>query len=207
MNSFWEYEIGEHPLKTVENINLLKTDRCVVNILRDSLALPILIDRKTRGYFFHGAGELLIDTIIETTRGAVGESTDRHLAEPFIMVGGTKQVEGRVGPADASDLSREGYENREGFLEKVEDVCKRVFGRRIHCDNFDETHASLFLFTKGEDGEDVLVSKGDKLVYTSEDGVCVFKGEKGVLKRPGVIVVAKKGKTVIKLNDKILIDK
>lgn len=207
MNLFWQYEIGENPLKTVENVNLLKTDRCVINVSKDSLAVPIIVDGKTRGYFFHGAGELLIDTIIETSRGAVGEPTEKSLTEPFIMVGGTKEVESMMEPADASDLSKQGYENREGFLEEAEEICRHVFGRRFHCGNFDDAHASLFLFKTKQGGEDVLVSKGDKLVYKSEDGVCVFKGEKGVLKRPGEIVVAKKGKTVIKLNDEILIDK
>lgn len=188
------YEIGQNPLKTVESINLLRTDRCIVNVSKDTLALPIMMDDETKGYFFHGAGELLIDTIIETPRGAVGEPTDKDLTKPFIMIGETKGVDNKVEPADASDLLKKGHKNCEDFIEKAQELCRRVFRRRLHSTNFNENCAQLFVFAADKNSEDVLVSKGDKLVYKSQDDVCVFKGEKGVLKKPGEIVVSRNGK-------------
>ena len=48
------YRLGDKPLKTVEDTNLFKNDRCIIGVLKGTLALPIILDEETEGYVFHG---------------------------------------------------------------------------------------------------------------------------------------------------------
>ena len=201
------YRLGDKPLKTVKDVTLFKNDRCIVTALRGTLALPILINGKTKGYAFHGAGKLLLDAIIKTPRGAIGKPIDRDLTKIFLMVGGAEEIEESLAPAEASDLSRLGYENREAFSERVDEFCGSLFKIGIKHINFDKKEARIFAFQNVHAKPDILLSKRDKLVYTSKKEVYVFKGDKGVIKRPGEVMVSKEGKIVIVKDNSVVMDR
>ena len=204
---YLNYKLSNDPLKIVEDTTLLKNERCVVDALEGSLALPILIDEKVQGYVFHGTGKLVVDSIIETTKGAVGRPTVKDLKYPFMMLGGTEEIKDNLGDADTSDLQNAGYESVDAFIEHAEELCGRLLKER-HCHvDFDGKDSRLFAFLNEEGKLDILVSKNDKLVYKSEKKVYLSKGSKSVLKRPNEIIVSKKGKTVVIANNDILIEK
>jgi hypothetical protein len=201
------YRLGDKPLKTVEDATLFKNDRCIVTAHKDTLALPIVIDEETEGYVFHGAGKLLLDAVIETSRGAIGKPIDRDLKELFLMFGGAKEIKESLDYADSSDLFKLGYENPEAFSERAEELCRSLFkGKSMRLD-LDEKEACIFAFQNLNAKPDILVSKGDKLVYTSRRSVYVFKGDKGVLKRPGEVVVSKEGKTIVINGPNVLMER
>lgn len=204
-----DYKIGDKPLKLLQDATLFKNERCIVNAFKDTLALPIEFDEETLGYVFHGKGKLLIDSIIETRRGAIGKSTERDLKEPFLMLGGTKEISDSMHPANASDLSNLGYESAQAFVRSADEACGRFFKRKIrqgHLD-FDTEDGLLFAFMREDDGYDTLISKRDKLLYTSDEEVYVFKGDKGILKRPGEIIVSKRGKTVCVIDNDVFVER
>lgn len=64
----YSYKLGSIPLKISEDVMLLKTDRCLITASKGTLALPITFNERVHGYFMHGSGKLVIDTIIETSR-------------------------------------------------------------------------------------------------------------------------------------------
>ena len=201
------YELGNESLKIVKDATLLKNERCVVNALEGSLALPILIDEEVQGYVFHGTGKLIVDSIIETTKGAVGKPTVKNLRRPFIMLGGTEEIKDNLANTDTSDLQNIGYERADVFIEHAEELCGRLLnGKHCHVD-FNGKNSRLFAFLNEEDKLDILVSKDDKLVYKSEKKVYLSKGSKSVLKRPKEMIVSKKGKTVVISSNDILIQK
>ncbi|MFQ5759165.1 MAG: hypothetical protein ACE5IF_05765 [Candidatus Bathyarchaeia archaeon] len=195
------YRLGDKPLKTVEDATLFQNDRCIVSALKGTLTLPIIIDEETEGYVFHGAGKLLLDAVIETSRGAVGKPINRDLKDPFLMIGGAKETRESLDPADSSDLSKLGYENLEAFSKRANELCRSLFKRKFRRIDLDEKEARVFAFQNVDAKPDVLVSKKDKLVYTSRRNVYVFKGDKDILKRPGEVVVSKKGRTIV-VNDR-----
>jgi hypothetical protein len=204
---YLNYKLSNESLKIVEDATLLKNERCVVDALEGSLALPILIDEKVQGYVFHGTGKLVVDSIIETTKGAVGKPTVKDLKHPFMMLGGAEEIKDNLGNADAPDLQNAGYESVDAFIEQAEELCGRLLkGKNCHVD-FNGKDSRLFAFLNEEDKLDILVSKNDKLVYKSENKVYLSKGSKSVLKRPKEIIVSKKGKTVVIANNGILIEK
>ena len=204
---YLNYRLSNEPSKIVEDATLLKNERCIVDALRGTLALPILIDEKVQGYVFHGTGKLVVDSIIETTKGAVGKPTIKDLKHPFMMLGGAEEIKDDLGNADTSDLQNAGYERVDAFIEHAEELCGRLLKEK-HCHvDFNGKDARLFAFLNGEGKLDILVSKNDKLVYKSEKRVYISKGSKSVLQRPGEIIVSRKGKTVVIANNGILIEK
>jgi len=204
---YLNYKLSNEPLKIIEDATLLKNERCIVDALEGSLALPILIDEKVQGYVFHGTGKLVVDSIIETTKGAVGKPTVKDLKHPFMMLGGAEEIKDNLGNADTSDLQNVGYERVDAFIEHAEELCGHLLkGKHCHVD-FNGKDARLFAFLNEEDKLDILISKNDKLVYKSEKKVYISKGNKSVLQRPGEIIVSKKGKTVVIANNDILIEK
>jgi len=203
---YLNYKLSNEPLKIVEDTTLLKNERCIVDALAGSLALPILIDEKVQGYVFHGTGKLVVDSIIETTKGAVGKPTIKDLKHPFMMLGGAEEIKDNLGNADASDLQNVGYERVDAFIEHAEELCGRLLKEK-HCHVDFGEDSRLFAFMNEEDKLDILVSKNDKLVYKSEKKVYLSKGSKSVLQRPGEIIVSRKGKTVVIANNGILIEK
>jgi len=203
---YLNYKLSNEPLKIVEDTTLLKNARCVVDALEGTLALPILIDEKVQGYVFHGTGKLVVDSIIETTKGAVGKPTVKDLKQPFMMLGGAEEIKDNLGNADTSDLQNAGYERVDAFIEHAEELCGRLLKEKHYHVDFGKD-ARLFVFLNEEDKLDILISKNDKLVYKSEKKVYLSKGSKSVLQRPGEIIVSRKGKTVVIANNDILIEK
>ncbi|MCK5592901.1 hypothetical protein KAI31_02260, partial [Candidatus Bathyarchaeota archaeon] len=51
---YLNYKLSNEPSKIVEDATLLKNERCSVDALRGTLALPILIDEKVQDMFSTG---------------------------------------------------------------------------------------------------------------------------------------------------------
>ena len=200
------YRLGDKPLKTVEDATLLKNDRCIVSAQKGTLALPVIIDEETEGYVFHGAGKLLLDSVIETSRGAIGKPIDRDLKKPFLMIGGPEEIKESLDYADNSDLSKLGYESLEAFSKRAEEFCRSLFKRTFRRMDIDEKEARVFAFQNIHAKPDILISKRDKLVYNSRRNVYVFEGDKGILKRPGEVVVSKEGRTIVIKDHNVVVE-
>jgi hypothetical protein len=204
---FFRYKLGEAPLKTVEDITLLQNERCLTKVFKNTLCLPILVDEETAGYIFHGTGQLIIDSIIETKKGAVGKPTVKDLKQPFIMLGNTGKIENNLAHADSTDLKKLGYKDIEGFVETADRLCKHLFHKGTNRLPRDMKDTMVFAFAESNDKFDMLVLKGDSLVYTSREKVFVSKRDKTVLTCPEQVVVTKRGKTVIIANGQFLVEK
>ena len=69
----WQnYQLDKTALKANENMILWRTEKGTIEIGKNTLAIPIKLDDQRKGYIFHGQGKLLLDTIVETHEGAVG---------------------------------------------------------------------------------------------------------------------------------------
>jgi hypothetical protein len=200
------YKLDSKPLKLLSGLDLLKTDRCVVKVEKDTLALPILIDDRTAGSLFHGSGQFIIDTIIETKKGAIGKSTNKDLTQPFIMLGKAPTMENKFSTVDSPDLERLGYSNAEMFVKAANDYCSRFMKGKMHCGDLEAENDYIFAFPDAE-CFDILVSKENKLIYTSKKRVFVSKEGKEVLTSPEHIVVSKGGKAVVIAHGDILVEK
>jgi hypothetical protein len=192
------YKLGDTPLKTVEDLTLLKTDKCVITASKDMLALSITFNEQVHGCFMHGSGRLIVDTIIETSKGAIGEPTEKNLKNPFIMIGGVEEIEDKMAEADLSSLASAGYENIKALKRKAEDLCEELLERRVSWTRFETNLTRVFLFEVDGGNYDMLISKNTKkLVYVSASKVYVFSGNKILLSRPNEVLISKPGKSIV----------
>ena len=66
-----DYELGDTISKTIEDTRPWESDKGIVEIGKNTLAIPIRLDGDERGYIFHGDGKLLLDTIVETEKACM----------------------------------------------------------------------------------------------------------------------------------------
>ncbi len=201
--------LGNQPQKLIKDTTLLRNERCIVTVTAGTLALPILLDDATRGQLFIGKGQLTLDTIVETSRGAIGKPLIRDLTPdyPFLMLGESENLKENLASVTNQDLNNIGYKSTDEFLKKANEAFDE-FAHRRHSHIDIEPDAHVFAFANEHQKWDFLIAKDDKLVYTSEHKVYVSKnsGENASLE-PGSILVSKKGKTVVIDRGNILVDR
>lgn len=202
-------KLGTQPNKLTQDTTLLQNDKCIVKATSGTVTLPILTDNTTIGQLFIGKGQLTLDTIVETPRGAIGKPLIRDLTpnQPFIMLGGTKDLTENLTQATNQDLADIGYKSTDEFLKTANEIFDQfAHNRHSHVDIDLDTH--IFAFANRHEKWDFLISKDDKLVYTSKHKVYVSKNNgETVSLGQGSILVARKGKTVVIGGGNILVDR
>ncbi|MEM2916903.1 MAG: hypothetical protein QXN63_00905 [Candidatus Bathyarchaeia archaeon] len=187
------YQLESTVLKTTEPITLWKTEKGLIEIDANALALPIKHDNQRKGYIFHGCGKLLLDAIVETQKGAVGKPIEKEIKEPFIMLGAKEEVGQRLTTANSEDLAKMGYETQEAFFRKAEDLYDRLL-RNIRVGPRCEKG---LIFAFQNKAHSFLVTKGSKLVYKAAGIIFVSDEDKVVLKSLDGIALLRNGKSVI----------
>ena len=196
----WQnYQLGNTVSKASEAMTLWQTEKGIIEINKNTLAIPIKLSDKERGYVFHGNGKLLLDTIVETEEGVIGKPVEKELNEPFLMVGDPEETQKHLTEAGEEDFAKMGYENQQGFVDRAEELFNQFFKKEgIHNrQHFDEGHSLIFAFPNQISKLDILVAKGSKLVYKAIDLVFVSNENKVVLKSPSEVVCLSNGKSVI----------
>ncbi|MCW3986518.1 MAG: hypothetical protein NWE91_08965 [Candidatus Bathyarchaeota archaeon] len=56
------------------------------------MALPIVLNDQRKGYIFHGHGKLILDTIVETEKGAIGKSVEKKNQRTLLDAGRHKRT-------------------------------------------------------------------------------------------------------------------
>lgn len=203
------YHLDNTVTKTKEDIILWKNEKGCLEITKDTLAVRIILDDQQRGCVFHGSGRLLIDTIVETDEGAVGNPVEKVLDTPFLMLGKLNGSERHLDDTKNEDFAKLGYDNRQQFISRAEELLDLFFegseGRHRHS-KIHENRGFVFAFPN-DSKLDILAAEDSKMVYTSTSKVFVSKGDKVVLTSHGRVVVSKPGKSVFIINGHIWANK
>jgi hypothetical protein len=193
------YELDNVAKKTAEPLTLWQTEKGIVEIGKDALAIAIKMGDKQEGCVFHGRGRLVLDTIVETDKGAIGKPVEKEVKEPFLMLGGMGKLQTSLSAASDDDLARMGYANQKEFTARSEAVIDKFFTRgRLHdwgC--YGEQQGSIFAFQNEANKLDILVTDDHKLVYKTASTIYISDGSKVVLKSPEQIVLVSSGKSII----------
>ncbi len=193
------YQLGDTVSKTTENVTLWKTEKGVLEIEANTLALPIELNGKTRGFVFRGKGKLLLDAIIETDKGAVGKSVEKELKKSFLMLGSPIELQTLLGPTTQKDFEKLELEDQQSLLSEAENLLDEFFNGSTHNHGcVDESGASVFAFPSKARRLDILVAKDSKLVYAGNDQTFLSHGDNAciVLKSPEGVVVSHGGRSI-----------
>lgn len=184
------YTLDKAVQKIDQSLTLWKTDRGIIEINNDTYAIAILQDGKPEGYIFSGNGNLTLDTIVETERGAIGKPTERQLTEPFLMLGDTETTQPHLTTsADNND-----------FKTKAENLFHQFFHKHSHIDCGHTHHHNdgvIFAFPNETQRLDLLVLNDSKIVYKAQNMTFISDGNRDILKSPEHMVVSNLGKCVI----------
>lgn len=194
-----KYELESTVVKANEALTLWKTENGTVKIDKNTIAIPIKSGDERKGYVFHGNGKLLLDTIVETEKGAIGEPVEKELKEPFLMLGDVEEIHHHFVAASKEDLKAMGYESEQKFSAKAEELFDRFLGRgMIHThDCCGKTGGFIFAFLNKVGKLDILFAKGSKLVYKAVDKIFVSNKRKIVLKTPKEVILSSDQKSVV----------
>lgn len=193
------YELSNEFLETTQSLTLCKSEKSIVDVEDNTPVIQLILDGEVCGYVFGGKGRLVVDTIIETERGAIGESVERDITEPFLMMGGTPTIREGMRPLDKEKFTDLNTMTKEKFREKAEDLLDQFFAGsscRRKRSSFKKVNGFIFAFLNDEEELDILLCKDFKLVFKSSDKVFVSKGKKEILTSHGEVVVSKPGKSI-----------
>jgi hypothetical protein len=192
-----DYQPEDTVLKTSEDKTLWQTEKGVVRIRKNTLVLPIRLDGQRSGYVFHGNGELLLDTIVETEEGALGKPVEKEVNKPFLLLGAKEDLLPSLDTAQREDLQKAGYGDERSFLVEADRICNRILGRErgCSCKRSNVDSGLVFAFSNETDNPDILVAKGSKLVYKAVGVVFVSNEDKSILKGHGAVVLSHHGKS------------
>jgi hypothetical protein len=191
------YYLGETISKATEPSKLLETERGIVEIGGNTLAIPVMLNGSLEGYVYHGHGKLILDTVVETEQGAVGRPVEKEINQPFLMLGNVEGAQQRLGPASQEDLSEIGYTKQEEFMDSAEDLLDSFSRRGRTHDSRHSGDGWVFAFQNEANKLDFLIAKGDKLVYKTMNSVFVSNRDSVVLKNSVGVVCINNGKSVI----------
>lgn len=190
----WQnYQLDNTILKTNEALTLWQIDKGVIEIDKNALVISIKLDNQQKGYVFHGNGKLLLDTIVETDEGAIGEPVEKEISEPFLMLGDTEETQQHLSAANKANLREMGYESEQEFMTKAEDLFSQFLGKgrtNSHQCCCGSDHGFIFAFPNKAGKLDILVANGSRLVYKAMSKVFVSNKNKVVLKTPKEVVVS-----------------
>ena len=186
------YELDNTTSKIDQPLTLWKTDKGILEINKNTVAIAITQDGKPQGYIFNGNGKLVLDTIIETEQGAVGKPTEKTLTEPFLMLGNPQNIEPHLIATTSED--------NKAFTTKAEGFFHHFFknGRTSNmdcCCHHDE--GLVFAFSNQNSHPDLLVLNGSKIVYKAKHMTFISNGDRDVLKSPEHMVVSNRGRCVV----------
>jgi hypothetical protein len=196
----WQnYQLDSAALKTTETMTLWRTEKGTIEIGTNTLAIPIKLSDQRKGYIFHGHGKLLLDTIVETQEGAIGKPVESELNKPFLMLGDIEEIQQHLSIATKEDLTKMGYENEQGFINKANDLFDQFFGKAgtHHNQCSGNNNGVIFAFQNKTGKLDILIAKGSKLVYKTMNKVFVSNKNKVVLKTPEEVIVSSDQKSFV----------
>lgn len=191
------YQLDATIQKVREWTPLWKTERGVIEVGDDTLAILIKMNSHNIGCVFHGDGKLIMDTIVETDRGAIGRPVERKIEKPFIMIGNVDSIRQNLIAANKQDIAKRGYVEEREFIEKAEALCRRFFGedKGYACGTFEQ--GFVFAFPSEASGLDMLVAKDSKIVYKAHGMMFVSNEDRVVLKTSWKTVVSNGEKSVV----------
>jgi len=191
------YNLGETILKTTESLKLLETEKAIVEISGNTLAIPVMLNNSLEGYVYHGDGKLVLDTIVETEQGAVGRPVEEEINRPFLMLGNAEGARQQLRPASQKDLSERGYTEQGEFILSAEGLLNSFSrrGRTHNCRHHGD--GSVFAFQNETNKLDFLIVNGEKFVYKTTDSIFVSNRDRVIFKNSIGVVCINNGKSII----------
>ncbi|RDE10705.1 MAG: hypothetical protein C4K49_12760 [Candidatus Thorarchaeota archaeon] len=194
------------PEETVMTTNapfdILSHEKAVVR-LDAGCAWVYLTDNGERvGVAFAGPSRYIVDAIVETSKGAVGQTKSSALKGVQIYLGKT-EVEKASQPSTADFLGRFGYNDAAAFLNEVRSVVEKHLedGHKIVVKG---RSSSVLLGTTEDDRSVVIATKPESLAFVQDKRVFIDgEGRSVSVSKSGIVIRRQDGRAIVLGRDKI----
>lgn len=188
---------GDKPYVLKSAIDLVKHEICSL-VFEKGLVAKIFQGDEHIGYYFRGRGSLVIDTVVETVNGAVGEPTSDVFSRALSISPNPPEL--GLEEAGEGALNEYGYRGVQDFLGEASRVLDRLV-KPGYCQPFLPEDLEIFVLRSGS-VKHTLVIKGRRLIYASGRRVFIYRDKK---RRPGLLVEIG-GKTIAIGSDAVLVE-
>ncbi|NHJ87945.1 MAG: hypothetical protein FK734_20950 [Asgard group archaeon] len=201
------FELVNEPLKTNQSTVIVDLEDTMVTIGKRSKIFPVVDSKsfKTVGYYLSGEVYLGADTIVNTSKGAVGSATEKLSNEAFVkcdQIDLSNTKSDSISEKEFRNIERQAYRYFEKMrLSKFMDKAEWNFHGKNHrfSDNLDDLEFLIYLF---DPEEFMLIKNDDSLIAIGKDDreVIVCDKKKNsyveVSKNQGIRVSNDKGEVV-----------
>jgi len=180
-------KIEPRTYELLEEEEVFRNVKCYLKVQEGSKALRIFYEDEQVGCAFKGWIEYAVDTLVETPKGVIGRPVKRSGEDTVIVF---------IEPLPKLRLRE--IETDRDFIEEVLNICKELFKeRKIGLEDICyKIEHFIAIFSRGERYE-MIVAKGDKLVYTSSDLTYVISP-------PNRVILILSGSVLISSKDKLV---
>jgi len=190
-------KVGDKPYVLKSAADLVKHEICSL-AFEKGLVAKIFQGDEHIGYYFRGRGSLIIDTVVETVNGAVGEPTSDVFSRALFISPNPPEL--GLEEAGEEALNEYGYRGAQDFLEEASRVLERLV-KPGYRQPFLPRNLEIFVLRSGS-VKHTLVIKGRRLIYASGRRVFIYGGKK---RRPGLLIGIG-GKTIAMGSDAMLVE-
>jgi hypothetical protein len=200
------HKLGKEIMKTADEMTLWESEKGLLKVDKNALAVQILKDEEHLGYVFGGKSKFILDTIVETEKGAIGKPVEKEVSQSFVMIARKDEVRDSLVHADDKDLAAFEDEHEKTFLTDAEDLLNRFLdgpSRRNRHSNIGSYRGVIFAFQNEKHEFDILIAKGSKLVYKAAERVFISNGGRGreILKSEDGVVISQFGNSIVVMNN------
>lgn len=184
---------------TTESLKLIDHAKALIELEPGCIWVPLHENGSRIGLAFAGPGRFVVDAIIETPDGAIGDSESGRLSGVQFYLGDSG-IESISRVVSESDYPMNGYADETTFKKAVE---SKMEGKEINTDGTfsSDRDGSIFLGNSEDDESLLLVvnpSEPEKLVFSHGKQIAVIGGDSHVsVGKDGVAVTGRDGKSIV----------
>jgi hypothetical protein len=178
---------------------IARTEKALVQVDSGALYFPIIRNNVELGGIFFGSGQLIVDAIVETNRGAVGQSQELEWNGSLLLLSlSAEWVPPSVLPASDKDLGDHNLDSREAAEEKARQLFDQYLDERSSWSGEIFTSRGkgwCVIILDKKQGKISIVASRDRLAMKQSDSCLVIKGN-CMVKKDGhskLIITGKRG--------------
>ncbi|MEM2142105.1 MAG: hypothetical protein QXS20_05095 [Candidatus Thorarchaeota archaeon] len=183
--------IGTRPFTVTSSIRIISTDHALVELLPGCTWLPLKKDNQNVGIAFKGPFRLMVDTIVDTARGAIGRSLSYNLDQTSVYLGrADPSAVSRPSTDDETESAGEG--NSETFHERMRNSVEEILSRSVKELKVLEGRDILLGEGKGRK-QIVLICRGSDMLFSYEGTAYIHAGGTSALVDGSVVTLNRHG--------------
>lgn len=183
-------EAGIEVKTTTKPLELLSSEKALVKIDARCLWTEVLEDQRKIGAVIHGPAEYIIDAIVDTREGAMGQSFKGEIKGFKLYLGGTNLEEASA-IATQQDLQRLVFDNREAFITAANTALDRLLDScSCKIEQTQEPQQGILMWEEEGRKRNAIFANRDNTGFIQRGKVFLASGKRNVYVSDGTVILS-----------------